>query len=60
MKTNAVVVLKYDADEGKVFEWKEPRFEIDDEGNEIQQFLKAKTLFLSTNDSIDNYNEVDE
>ena len=54
MKAQNFNLIRYDADEGKVFDWKEPRFEED-----VQQHLYAKTLFMGSNDSIDNYIEVD-
>ena len=60
-------LTRYDADEGKVFDWKEPRYIyelIDTENPELgekqvgQEHLYAKTLFIGGNDSIDNYIEV--
>lgn len=54
------VLVRYDADIGCVFDWKEPRYEIDADGNEIQQHLYAKTLFIGAHDSIDNYIEIEE
>lgn len=51
-------ILKCIADEGKVFDYKVPRFEKDEEGNEIQIHAYAKELYLSPFDSIDNYIEV--
>lgn len=63
MKTTNFNLIRYDADENKVFDWKEPRFNvsIDEEGNEvkIQEHLYAKTLFIGGNDSIENYVEID-
>ena len=53
-------LTRYDADEGKVFDWKEPRFNEDENGNQVQQHLNAKTLFLGHTDNITNYVEVDE
>ena len=52
-------LARYDADAGKVFDWKEPRYETDEEGNEVQQHLNVKTLFIGHTDSITNYVEVD-
>ena len=52
-------LTRYDADEGKVFDWKEPRFETDKDGNEVQTHLNVKTLFLGHTDTITNYVEVD-
>ena len=59
MKQTKFNLVRYDADEGKVFDWKEPRFIEDAEGNEIQEHLYAKTLFIGDTDSIDNYVEVE-
>lgn len=59
MKATNFNLIRYDADEGKVFDWKEPRFNKDEEGNEIQEHLYAVTLFIGINDSIYNYIEVD-
>ena len=60
MKSTNFALVRYDADEGMVFDWKEPRFIEDEEGNKIQEHLYAKTLFIGGNDSIDNYFEVPE
>ena len=59
MKAQNFNLVRYDADEGKVFDWVEPRFLEDEEGNQIQEHLYAKTLFIGNNDNIDNYVEVD-
>lgn len=60
MKTTNFNLVRYDADEGKVFDWAEPRFIEDAEGNQIQEHLFAKTLFIGANDNIANYVEVEE
>ena len=60
MKTTDFKLTRYDADDGFVFDWKEPRFTEDENGNEIQEHLYVKTLFIGGNDSIDNYIEVEE
>lgn len=60
MKSTNFNLVRYDADEGKVFDWAEPRFSKDEEGNEYQEHLYAKTLFIGATDSIDNYIEVEE
>ena len=60
MKTTNFNLVRYDADEGKVFDWAEPRFTEDAEGNQIQEHLFAKTLFIGANDNIANYVEVEE
>lgn len=65
MKSTNFALVRYDADEGYVFDWAEPRYidELDEEtheptGNQIQEHLYATTLFIGGNDSIDNYIEV--
>ena len=60
MKSTNFNLVRYDADEGKVFDWAEPRFVEGADGNEVQEHLYAKTLFIGANDSIDNYIEVEE
>lgn len=62
MKTTKFDLIRYDADDGKVFDWKDLDAHIveDEEGNKIQEHLYAKTLFIGGNDSIDNYVEVEE
>lgn len=60
MKSTNFNLIRYDADEGYVFDWKEPRYIEDEDGNQIQEHLYAKTLFIGSNDSIDNYIEVEE
>lgn len=59
MRSTNFNLVRYDADEGKVFDWAEPRFDKDEDGNEIQCHLYAKTLFIGPTDSIDNYIEVE-
>ena len=58
MKSTDFKITRYDADEGKVFDWYESRFTIDEDGNEVQEHLYAKTLFIGANDDIRNYVEV--
>lgn len=64
MKSTNFILVRYDADEGMVFDWKEPRFleELDENNNviQVQEHLYAKTLFIGPSDSIDNYIEVAE
>lgn len=60
MKEQDFILKRYDADEGFVFDWKEPRYVEDENGNEVQEHLYVKTLFIGANDSIDNYIEVPE
>lgn len=62
MKSQDFILVRYDADEGMVFDWKEPRYhEEENEDGEmvkIQDHLYAKTLFIGPLDTIDNYIEV--
>lgn len=61
MKSQEFVLKRYDADEGMVFDWKEPRFNTVMENNEekqIEAHLYARTLFIGVGDSIENYIEV--
>jgi hypothetical protein len=65
MKTTNFNLVRYDADDGFVFDWKEERWneEIDKNGNVInrtQEHLYAKTLFIGGHDTIENYIEVEE
>lgn len=59
MKSTNFNLVRYDADEGYVFDWKEPRFIEDEEGEQVQEHLYVKTLFIGANDKIENYIEVD-
>ena len=59
MKSTNFSLVRYDADEGKLFDWKEPRYVEDENGEQVQEHLYVKTLFIGINDSIDNYIEVD-
>ena len=59
MKATNYSLTRYDAEEGKVFDWKEPRYTEDAEGNQVREHLGAATLFLGHTDSITNYVEVD-
>lgn len=59
MKSQDYKLIKYEADEGKVFDWKEPKYEEDNEGNKTQIHLYAKVLYIGQFDSIDNYIEID-
>lgn len=62
MRTENYNLTRYDADEGKVFDWKDltAHTYIDDSGVEQQEHLYAKTLFIGDLDSIDNYVEVNQ
>ena len=52
-------LTRYDSSPNCVFDWKEPRYNEDEEGNQVQDHLNVKTLFLGHTDSITNYVEVD-
>ena len=58
MKAQNFTLTRYDADDGYVFDWKEPHYLEDEDGNKVQEHLYAKTLFIGSTDSIDNYIEV--
>lgn len=60
MKSQDFTLIRYDADDGKVFDWAEPRYIEDEEGNKVQEHLNVKTLFIGANDTIENYIEVDD
>lgn len=60
MKVQDFKLTRYDADDGKVFDWAEPRYIEDENGNQIQEHLYSKTLFIGGTDTIDNYIEVQE
>ena len=60
MKAKSLSLVRYDADDAMCFDWAEPRYVDDEEGDIVQQHLYAKTIFVGGNDSIDNYIEVPE
>lgn len=60
MKSTNFNLVRYDADEGKVFDWAEPRILEDEHGVKFQEHLYAKTLFIGPSDNINNYIEVEE
>ena len=65
MKYSDFVLTRYDADDDKVFDWKEARYEdvVDENGEptgeQVQVHLNVKTLFIGGTDTIENYIEVD-
>ena len=64
MKAQNFNLVRYDADDGKVFDWKEPRYneEVNENGEVIkreEEHLYVKTLFIGGNDTIENYIEVE-
>ena len=60
MNYTSFVLTRYDADDGKLFDWKEARYTENENGEQVQEHLYVKTLFIGANDSIENYVEVDE
>lgn len=52
-------LIRYDADDGKVFDFKVPRFREDENGEQIQEHLYVTTLFIGHTDNINNYIEVE-
>lgn len=60
MKSTNFTLIRYDADAGMVFDWKEPRYIELEDGTQEQEHLLVKTLFIGASDSIENYIEVDE
>ena len=58
MKAQNFKLTRYDADDGFVFDWLEPHYIEDENGEQIQEHLYVKTLFIGGNDNIDNYIEV--
>lgn len=58
MKATDFSLIRYDADEGCMFDWKEPRYYEDADGNQIQEHLYMKTLYIGGNDTIANYVEI--
>ena len=61
MKSVNFNIVRYDADDNKVFDWKDldAHKYIDEDGNEIKEHLYVKTLFIGGNDNIENYIEID-
>lgn len=60
MKAQNFNIIRYDADEGYVFDWAEPRYIEGENGEQVQEHLYAKTLFIGAHDNINNYIEVEE
>jgi hypothetical protein len=61
MKSNAVKMVKYIADDDKVFDWADLHSHLveDAAGNTTQQHLYASALYIGSSDNIANYREVD-
>lgn len=64
MKAQSFNLVRYDADDGFVFDWVEPRYrEKLDEHEELirtREHLYVKTLYIGPTDNIANYIEVAE
>lgn len=62
MKSNLFSLIKYDADEGKVFDWADlTEHQVENkDGTITQEHLYAKTIFVGPLDSIDNYIEIED
>lgn len=60
MKSQGYYLTRYDADNGYVFDWAQPRYQLDENGEQVQEHLYAKTLFIGATDNIYNYIEVPE
>lgn len=60
MKSENYSLIKYEADENKVFDYAVPRYHENEDGEQIQEHLYAKVLFIGHTDSIENYIEVEE
>ena len=62
MKSQNFNLVRYDADEGMVFDWANAHFiDVQDENGTVrqeQEHLYVKTLFIGGHDSINNYIEV--
>jgi hypothetical protein len=58
MKSTNFPIVRYDADDGMVFDWAVPRYLETEDGEQVQEHLYAKTLFIGGNDHIGNYVEV--
>ena len=59
MKAQNFNLIRYDADDNKVFDWKEPHYTENENGEQVQEHLYVKTLFIGGNDNINNYVEID-
>lgn len=61
MKSEPMILMRFDSDEGKVFDWADlSEHMIDNEdGTQTQDHLYTKTIFIGEYDSISNYVEVD-
>lgn len=57
--TKEVVVEKYIADEGLVFDWVDPHYHIEEDGTEVRDHLYVDVLFIGRDDDISNYMEVE-
>ena len=63
MKSTNFQLIRYDADDGHVFDWAEPHYiEVEKDGKmeKVQEHLYGKTIFIGGTDKIENYIEVAE
>ena len=58
MKVTKYEMFKYEADDGKVFDYKEPQYTEDENGNKIESHLYTTTIFVNSEKDIENYVEV--
>ena len=59
MKSSNYNLIRYDADEGKVFDWAEPHYIETEDGEQVQDHLYCTTLFIGHTDNINNYIEIE-
>lgn len=67
MHTDVVMMKKYTASEGKVFDWADARYTLAYDkdglvipGERVREHLYTKTIYMAGNDKIENYVEVDD
>lgn len=58
MKSQSYSLIRYDADEGNVFDYAIERFTDNEDGTKTQEHLYVNTIFIGGNDDINNYIEV--
>ena len=58
MQEASYELKKYTADKGHVFDWVEPRYQVNENGEEEQIHLYCTVLWIGHTDSIENYKEV--
>ena len=60
MKSTNFNLVRYDGKERMVVHWKDARFYENENGEQVQEHLYVKTLFIGIHDTIENYIEVPE